>query len=110
MNYVIWEKIKKKDQILDLGSGYYNSSSEALDSEVVLVTGGPTVDSDWGSSSLRVDGQPVNSVSARWQTLTWDQDDFEDKYIYLRHTCQWQAKANEADCCFYFLKFFLLVL
>lgn len=68
------------------GSGYYNDTEEAYDSEVALVSGQP--DSDWEIYRLNIGGgagTTVNSVSTVWQTLTWEDGDYDDKYIYLRH-------------------------
>ena len=73
------------------GSGYYNRANSSLDSEVSLVSSDgnnpqESWDSDWFSKiELFEDGNALNSVSARWQTLTWENNDFADKYIYLRH-------------------------
>ena len=90
------------------GSGYYNMARESLDTEVVLVSsdynvyvkdpaipGGSRLgpyghDPQWNDESTingqQVDGEVINSLSARWQTLTWATGDYVDKYIYLRHS------------------------
>jgi hypothetical protein len=78
------------------GSGYFNNAEEAYDSEVSLVSSHPgsvPIDGNWHSYAADrsydlVGGSyvasKVNSVSSRWQTLTWADNDFVDKYIYIR--------------------------
>ena len=82
------------------GSGYYNNAEEAFDSEVCLVSGasydnapGSLVgyDRQWSKEGFingvyESDGTIIHSNSARWQILTWNNNDYADKYIYLRHS------------------------
>jgi hypothetical protein len=94
-NYPGWSETG--DETLATGTGYYNNADEAFDAEVCLVSGayyspGPAsgYDRQWGKEGtdndiFESDGTVIHSNSARWQILTWDNNDFTDKYIYLRH-------------------------
>ena len=68
------------------GSGFYNHAAEALDSEVCLLSANNVGNFEDGYLAKLGGSTVINSVSTAWQTLTWDDGDYEDKYIYLRHS------------------------